>query len=70
VVIEVGSLGRNLNPPSENDRAAIVAQLRHYLFVMGQMGYRWMDKVVGMAIIGTEVMIIKSDKTGQFRGGA
>ncbi|KAF8816117.1 hypothetical protein BYT27DRAFT_6476384 [Phlegmacium glaucopus] len=69
LIVEVGSLGRDLNPPSDKAKKAVVHQVRNYLYVMGRMGYRWKDKAVGMAIVGTEVSILKSDRSGQFIGG-
>jgi hypothetical protein len=66
LVVEVGSLGRDLKPPSNLDKANTVRQLLRYLHVMGRMGVRWSDKAVGMCIIGTEVAISKSHRNGQF----
>jgi hypothetical protein len=66
LVIEVGSLGRDLREPSINDKQIIVRQLLRYLSVMGVRGVRWADKAVGMCIIGTEVAIIQSGSNGKF----
>lgn len=62
----MGSLGRNLKLPSEGDRVNVVNQLIRYLHAIGHMGYRWQDKIVGMAIIGTEFKVIESDGNGAF----
>ncbi|KAF8970971.1 hypothetical protein BDZ97DRAFT_1914421 [Flammula alnicola] len=67
LVVEVGSLGRDLRPPSKEDKDNVVKQLNRYLLVMGKMGFRWADKAVGMCIIGTEVAIVKSKSNGQFQ---
>jgi hypothetical protein len=66
LVIEVGSLGRDLRVPSTNDKQLIVAQILRYLSVMGLQGVRWAHKAVGMCILGTEVAIIQSSGNGKF----
>ncbi|KAN0082416.1 hypothetical protein V8E55_008211 [Tylopilus felleus] len=66
LVIEVGSLGRELKPASIHDKASILKQMTRYLFVMGKMGFRWADKAVGMCIVGTEVAIMQSKSNGKF----
>jgi len=66
LVIEVGSLGRELKPASMQDKASIIRQLTRYLVVMGRMGFRWADKAVGMCVLGTEVAIMRSKGNGRF----
>jgi len=69
LVIEVGSLGRDLKPPTDKEKADIVDQLKRYLVAMGEIGYRWADKAVGMCIVGTEVAIMESKSDGKFKKG-
>ena len=69
LVIEVGSLGRDLKSPSENYKRDVVIQLERYLLALGRAGYRWHDKVLGIAIIGTEYIIVTRQSNGRFRGG-
>ncbi|KAM6493474.1 hypothetical protein JOM56_011608 [Amanita muscaria] len=66
LVIEVGSLGRDLKSPSIDDKLKVLAQLRRYLRVMGKMGVRWDTKAVGVCILGTEVAILQSKGNGDF----
>jgi hypothetical protein len=64
LIVEVGSLGRDLKMPSEKKRSDIIAQLRRYLIVMGKERCRLDKMAVGMCIIGTEYAVIK------YRNGA
>jgi hypothetical protein len=67
LVIEIGSLGRELKKATEKHKAAVVKQLYTYLVVMGLKGCRWADNAVGLCIIGTEAAILKSRGTaGKF----
>lgn len=66
LIVEVGSLGRDLRPPSEIDQERIVMQLLRYPTVMGLRNIRWTNKAVGMCIIGTNVGILHPDGDGIF----
>ena len=59
LVIEIGSLGRELRKTTKKDKEAIVKQLYTYLAVMSMRVFRGADKAVGLCIIGTEVAILK-----------
>jgi hypothetical protein len=66
VVVEVGSLGRELRNPSSMDRDRVLHQLHSYLVRMGSKGYRWKKKAVGIAIIGTEFACLEPSTRGKF----
>ncbi|KIL60258.1 hypothetical protein M378DRAFT_168270 [Amanita muscaria Koide BX008] len=66
LVVEVGSLGRDLKEPSAMEKQEVIDQLLRYLYVIGEMGLRWADKAAGMCIIGTEAAILQSKSNGKF----
>ncbi|KAH0825803.1 hypothetical protein J3R83DRAFT_8866 [Lanmaoa asiatica] len=66
LVIELGSLGRQLTLPSETEKEAIEEQLLGYLAIMGQKSYRWENGAAGIAIIGTQYLVLRADRNGQF----
>jgi hypothetical protein len=54
LIVEIGSLHKK-EAASEHMKKEIQKQLHDYMVLLGAEGARWADKVLGVAILGTEV---------------
>ncbi|KAI1787970.1 hypothetical protein LXA43DRAFT_1027124 [Ganoderma leucocontextum] len=70
IVIEIASLPRG-KPVSEFSsrelkgmKLAVLQQLEGYMEILGEKGDRWDDKVVGIALLGTEVAFLQPREPG------